>query len=117
MHRLGWAHSVEVWDDDGGLVGGLYGLAIGGGFFGESMFHEATDASKVALVGLVEHMVEYGGVLLDVQWLTPHLARLGAIEVPRGTYLELLAEAIAVPPFWGLPPPSPAAVRFPGRGP
>lgn len=97
LHQLGWAHSVEAWDEDGELVGGLYGVAIGGLFTGESMFHRRTDASKVALVGLVERLRGGGAALLDVQWLTPHLASLGAVEIPRRTYLQLLDEALARP--------------------
>jgi leucyl/phenylalanyl-tRNA--protein transferase len=94
LHELGWAHSVEAWAS-GSLVGGLYGVAIGGFFAGESMFHRANDASKVALVALVELLIERGARLLDVQWLTPHLASLGAVEIPRSDYLDRLAEAIA----------------------
>ncbi len=98
LHRLGWAHSVETRDrTTGDLVGGLYGIHIGGLFAGESMFHYSRDASKVALVGLVNHLQEIGAVLLDVQWLTPHLASLGAEEVPRTQYLNLLANALAIP--------------------
>ena len=97
LHRLGWAHSVEAWTPDGELAGGLYGVAIGGLFAGESMFHRAPDASKVALVGLVEVLVEGGATLLDVQWTTPHLRSLGAVDVPRRRYLELLAEAVRRP--------------------
>ena len=89
LHRLGWAHSLEVWDH-GALAGGLYGLLVGGVFTGESMFHRATDASKVALVDLVARLAEGGGCLIDVQVLTAHLARLGACEIPRGDYLALL---------------------------
>ncbi|WP_421118283.1 leucyl/phenylalanyl-tRNA--protein transferase [Aquihabitans daechungensis] len=96
LHRRGWAHSVETWSD-GELVGGLYGIAIGGLFAGESMFHRATDASKVALVGLVEVLVEGGAELLDVQWKTDHLASLGAIEIARSDYRQRLATAIEVP--------------------
>jgi leucyl/phenylalanyl-tRNA--protein transferase len=98
LHELGWAHSVETWQD-GRLVGGLYGVAIGGLFAGESMFHRVTDASKVALVGLVDLLRdEYADQrLLDVQWSTPHLASLGVVEVRRSTYLERLREALAVP--------------------
>jgi leucyl/phenylalanyl-tRNA--protein transferase len=96
LHRLGFAHSVETWQDEQ-LVGGLYGVAIGGAFFGESMFHTATDASKVALVALVERLQARGFVLLDTQWLTPHLAQFGGVEVARGDYLERLATAIALP--------------------
>jgi leucyl/phenylalanyl-tRNA---protein transferase len=93
LHRLGWAHSVETFVD-GRLVGGLYGVWIAGLFAGESMFSDATDASKVALVSLVDWLVESGAVLLDVQWTTPHLASVGAVDVSRPVYLELLAEAI-----------------------
>lgn len=100
LHRLGWAHSVEAWTPDGRLAGGLYGVAIGGLFAGESMFHRETDASKVALVGLVGGLRAGGATLLDVQWLTPHLASLGAVEVPRGEYLRRLVEAIHRPNPW-----------------
>ena len=93
LHELGWAHSVEAWKNDK-LAGGLYGVAIGGAFFGESMFHLARDASKYALWGLVEHMRQRRFVLLDIQWLTPHLNRLGAIEVTRQQYLHLLSNAV-----------------------
>jgi len=98
LHELGWAHSVEAWDDDG-LAGGLYGVAIGGLFAGESMFHRRTDASKVALVGLVELLRADGDPrrLLDVQWQTPHLATRGVVEIPRATYLERLAVALDAP--------------------
>jgi leucyl/phenylalanyl-tRNA---protein transferase len=95
LHDMGWAHSVETWDPTTGeLVGGLYGVHIDGLFAGESMFHHATDASKVALVGLVDHLRAVGAVLLDVQWLTPHLATLGAIEISRAEYLDRLAAAL-----------------------
>ena len=96
LHRLGVAHSVETWQDDQ-LVGGLYGVALGGAFFGESMFHTATDASKVALVALVERLRDRGFVLLDTQWVTPHLAQFGGVEIPRADYLERLAAAITLP--------------------
>ena len=96
LHRLGFAHSVETWQDDQ-LVGGLYGVALGGAFFGESMFHTATDASKVALVALVERLRDRGFVLLDTQWVTPHLAQFGGVEIPRADYLERLATAITLP--------------------
>jgi len=96
LHRLGWAHSVETYAGER-LVGGLYGIAIGGFFAGESMFHLERDASKVALMGLVELMGEAGGRLLDVQWLTPHLESLGATEVSRGRYRRRLAEALELP--------------------
>ena len=100
LHRLGWAHSVETWLD-GRLVGGLYGVAVGGLFAGESMFHHERDASKVALVGLVSLMSDAHQErrLLDVQWLTPHLATLGAVEIPRNDYLDLLEVALEVPPL------------------
>jgi leucyl/phenylalanyl-tRNA--protein transferase len=94
LHELGWAHSVEAWNSDGRLVGGLYGVAMGGFFAGESMFHLERDASKVALVGLVEHLRASGATLLDVQWTTDHLVSLGAIDIARGQYLEMLAEAL-----------------------
>jgi leucyl/phenylalanyl-tRNA--protein transferase len=96
LHQLGWAHSVEAWDDEG-LAGGLYGLAIGGLFAGESMFHRRTDASKVALVTLVDLLRDGGASLLDVQWRTDHLASLGVVEVPRSVYHALLDEALARP--------------------
>jgi len=96
LHRLGWAHSVETWRD-GELVGGLYGIAIGGLFAGESMFHTENDASKVALVALVSRMRDAGATLLDGQWMTDHLRSLGAIEVSRERYLELLDTAIDQP--------------------
>jgi leucyl/phenylalanyl-tRNA--protein transferase len=99
MHELGWAHSVESWSlEDGRLAGGLYGIAVGGLFAGESMFHRATDASKVALVALVDRLCDDGsggdGRLLDVQWLTPHLESLGATEVTRDDYLRMLDVAL-----------------------
>ena len=97
LHHLGWAHSVEVRDGDGELVGGLYGLHIAGFFAGESMFHRVTDASKVALVALVGRLRAIGVELLDVQWLTPHLASLGAVEIPRTDYLRRLDRALALP--------------------
>lgn len=91
LGRLGWAHSVEVWDGDR-LVGGLYGVLVGGVFTGESMFHREPDASKVALVELCARLVEAGAELVDVQVLTPHLERLGARPMPRERYRRLLAE-------------------------
>jgi leucyl/phenylalanyl-tRNA---protein transferase len=93
LHQLGHAHSVEAWLD-GEMAGGLYGVAIGGAFFGESMFHRVTDASKVALVALVERLRARGFVLLDTQWLTPHLEKFGAHEISRATYLRRLATAL-----------------------
>ncbi len=101
LHEMGWAHSVEVWRDDV-LVGGLYGIEIGGLFAGESMFHRERDASKVALVALVQTLRAGGGPrLLDVQWCTDHLASLGAVEIPRPEYLRRLDEALALPPCLG----------------
>ena len=98
LHRLGWAHSVEAWShEDGTLAGGLYGIAIGGLFAGESMFYRSRDASKVALVALVERMRDRGMTLLDLQWCTSHLASLGAIEIPRNEYLRRLAVAVSQP--------------------
>jgi leucyl/phenylalanyl-tRNA---protein transferase len=95
LHHMGWANSFECFID-GELVGGLYGVRVGGFFAGESMFHTATDASKVALVALVEWLRATGATLLDVQWTTPHLQSLGAVDVPRREYLGLLDEAIRV---------------------
>jgi leucyl/phenylalanyl-tRNA---protein transferase len=102
LHRLGWAHSVEAWDDDG-LAGGLYGVAIGGLFAGESMFHHRRDASKVALCALVDVLRDgEPDRLLDVQWTTPHLDALGAVDVPRADYLRRLRLAIdrPLPAIW-----------------
>ena len=96
LFQLGFAHSIEAWSD-GFLVGGLYGVSIGAAFFGESMFHRKTDASKYALLSLVEHLRERKLILLDTQWLTPHLARFGAIEIPRSQYLRVLNRAIDMP--------------------
>jgi leucyl/phenylalanyl-tRNA--protein transferase len=92
LHRLGHAHCVEAWHD-GRLAGGVYGVAVGGAFAAESMFHRERDASKVALAGLVEHLNAQGFILLDVQQWTPHTGRLGAIEIPRREFLVRLAEA------------------------
>lgn len=103
LHGLGWVHSVEAWTlDDGELAGGLYGVAIGGLFAGESMFHRRTDASKSALAGLVDLLGADGAAarMLDVQWMTPHLASLGAVEVARADYVDRVAAAVELP----LPP-------------
>ena len=101
LHRLGWAHSVEAWQD-GELVGGLYGLEIGGLFAGESMFHRARDASKAALVGLVSLLRDAPAPrVLDVQWRTDHLASLGVVEIPRADYLAQLDAALSSPPALG----------------
>jgi leucyl/phenylalanyl-tRNA--protein transferase len=95
LHEMGFAHSVETWQD-GRLVGGLYGVALGGAFFGESMFSRVADASKVALVHLVERMRERGFRLLDTQWSTPHLRQFGCEDIPRSRYMRLLERALAV---------------------
>jgi len=95
LHEAGFAHSVEVWRD-GRLAGGLYGVTLRGAFFGESMFHAETDASKIALVALVERLRARRYRLLDLQWLTPHLARFGAVEISRREYLRRLADALSV---------------------
>ncbi|MEX2116233.1 MAG: leucyl/phenylalanyl-tRNA--protein transferase [Bacteroidota bacterium] len=96
LHHLGFAHSVEAWRE-GRLAGGLYGVSIGGAFFGESMFSLERDASKCAVVFLVERLRELRFTLLDTQFLTPHLASLGAIEIPRDEYLRRLGAAITIP--------------------
>jgi leucyl/phenylalanyl-tRNA---protein transferase len=96
LHELGWAHSVEVYDREGQLAGGLYGVRINGLFAGESMFYRQRDASKVALMALVDLMQTSGMTLLDVQWRTEHLQTLGAVEVSRAQYLGLVAAALAV---------------------
>ena len=95
LHDLGWAHSIEVRDADGALVGGVYGVRVGGLFAGESMFHRVRDASKVALVAAVATTQRCHLTLFDVQWTTPHLVSLGAIDVSRSDYLRLLADAVA----------------------
>jgi leucyl/phenylalanyl-tRNA--protein transferase len=102
LHRSGWAHSVEVWDERGVLAGGLFGVEVGGLFSGESMFHRSRDASKVALVALVEQLRSGAGPrLLDVQWATPHLESLGVIEVSRWDYLRRLRAAKDSAPVFG----------------
>jgi leucyl/phenylalanyl-tRNA---protein transferase len=95
LHEHGFAHSVEAWRD-GALAGGLYGVSLKGAFFGESMFHRATDASKAALVALVEHLRGHGFVLLDTQWVTEHLLQFGATEISRRKYLRMLDAALQV---------------------
>ncbi|MFV0525983.1 MAG: leucyl/phenylalanyl-tRNA--protein transferase [Acidimicrobiales bacterium] len=97
LHLLGWAHSVEAWDDEG-LAGGLYGVSVGGLFAGESMFHRRVDASKVALLHLVDLLGPGSGRLLDVQWVTPHLASLGAVGIPRSDYCRRLTYALTREP-------------------
>jgi leucyl/phenylalanyl-tRNA--protein transferase len=99
LHELGWAHSIEVWADSR-LVGGVYGVAVGGLFAAESMFHTARDASKIALAALVVHLGARGFQLLDVQLLTPHLASLGAVEIRRETYLARVATVRDLPVSW-----------------
>ncbi len=99
LHRRGYAHSIETWAE-GRLVGGLYGVALGGAFFGESMFSRVTDASKVALVNLVARLRLGGFVLCDTQFLTSHLARFGAVEIPKADYRTRLAAALALPAQW-----------------
>ena len=95
LHERGFAHSVETWRD-GVMVGGLYGVALHGAFFGESMFHRVTDASKVALAALVDRLRARGYALLDTQWVTGHLVQFGAIEIPRRRYLRMLDEALKI---------------------
>lgn len=106
LHRLGWAHSVESWtvateEQPSTLAGGLYGVAVGGLFGGESMFHRERDASKAALVALAALLRDDGrngeGRLIDVQWITPHMASLGAVELPRDEYMRRLERALALP--------------------
>jgi len=99
LHELGYAHSVEAWRE-GQLAGGLYGVAVGGAFFGESMFHRVTDASKIALVALVQHL-RAKKFVLDTQWLTPHLQHFGGIEISRNHYLRLLKRAVELPRKFG----------------
>lgn len=94
LHELGFAHSVEVWEKNK-LVGGLYGVSMGGVFFGESMFSRVANASKVALAHLVQRLDERGYVLLDTQWVTEHLTQFGAHEIPRATYLRRLNKGLA----------------------
>ena len=96
LHDLGCAHSIEAWKE-GTLAGGLYGVSVGGAFFGESMFHRVTDASKIALAALVEHLRAQKFALLDTQWLTPHLQQFGGLEISREHYLRLLRRAVELP--------------------
>ena len=109
LHRRGAGRSVEVWEGDA-LVGGVYGVAIGGAFFGESMFSRRTDASKVALAVLVERLRAGGFRLLDAQFLSPHLASLGAVEVSRAEYRRRLAQALGQPATLAGPVPGPEAL-------
>ncbi|WP_343028847.1 leucyl/phenylalanyl-tRNA--protein transferase, partial [Akkermansia muciniphila] len=93
LHEMGFAHSVECWDEEG-LQGGLYGVALGKAFFGESMFHRKTDASKIALVALVQYLRAHRFLFLDTQWTTPHLLKFGTYEVPAREYRKLLKRAL-----------------------
>jgi leucyl/phenylalanyl-tRNA--protein transferase len=95
LHVEGYAHSIETWQGDL-LIGGLYGVSLGGAFFGESMFHHVADASKAALVALVERLRARGYTLLDTQWVTEHLEQFGAVEIPRRRYLRLLDAALKI---------------------
>jgi leucyl/phenylalanyl-tRNA---protein transferase len=99
LHELGFAHSIECWDDDG-LAGGLYGVALGGAFFGESMFHHKSGASDVALTHLVQHLVECGFTLLDIQFINSHLKRYGALEIPRSSFEAMLGRALFSGAHW-----------------
>jgi len=99
LHRGGYAHSIEIWKD-GGLAGGLYGVAIGGFFAGESMFHRVSDASKVAVVRIAQRLRAHGFRLFDTQMVTPVTRQLGAVEIPRSDYLRQLADALAHPAAW-----------------
>ena len=100
LHESGGARSIEVWDEEGRLAGGLYGVAVGAFFAGESMFHRSRDASKAAVARVVELLAPFPNALFDVQWATPHLATLGAVEISRREYLRLLAAAVEPPgPF------------------
>jgi leucyl/phenylalanyl-tRNA--protein transferase len=115
LHRRGHAHSVEVWQDER-LAGGVYGVTLGAAFFGESMFSHVRDASKVALAYLVHRLRAGGFTLFDTQFLTPHLASLGAVEIPRAVYRERLAAALAAPATWTLPGYSPSPASVVGAG-
>jgi leucyl/phenylalanyl-tRNA---protein transferase len=103
LHALGWAHSVETWTADGVLAGGLYGVAVGGLFAAESMFHRVSDGSKVALVALVQHAAAVGVTLLDVQLASTHLCSMGACEIRRDRYLAALAAAVRQPVVFAAP--------------
>ena len=105
LHRKGHAHSIEIWDASR-LVGGVYGVTLGGAFFGESMFSRATNASKMALAAAVDHLMQTGFVLFDTQFLTPHLSSLGAMEITRAQYQSRLAEALTLDGAFGSVPPA-----------
>lgn len=111
LHDAGFAHSLEVWEGEG-LVGGVYGVTLGAAFFGESMFSRRTDASKVALAYLVDRLRQGGFRLFDTQFLTPHLASLGAVEISRAEYRRRLAEALEMTADWAAPgaPPQPSGM-------
>ncbi|EAR51612.1 possible leucyl/phenylalanyl-tRNA--protein transferase [Oceanicola granulosus HTCC2516] len=109
LFESGHAHSLEVWSDDGALVGGVYGVALGAAFFGESMFSRATDGSKIALAYLIDRLRSGGFTLFDTQFLTPHLASLGAIEIPRAEYRTRLARALGRPADFDAASPLPPA--------
>lgn len=111
LHELGWAHSVEVWSG-GRLAGGLFGVEVGGLFAAESKARLATDASKVAVVALADLLAEDVDRVIDVQWCTDHLATLGAVQVPRATYLQLLGQTFAIPPRLGGQLPTGASTRI-----
>ena len=116
LHTQGWAHSVEVWQGQA-LVGGVYGVAMGGAFFGESMFSRVTDASKIALTWLIAHLRRQGFTLFDVQFMTDHLASLGAAEIPRAEYRRRLKAALAIPARFApaYPPEAEAVLASFGR--
>ncbi|MEO0764977.1 MAG: leucyl/phenylalanyl-tRNA--protein transferase [Pseudomonadota bacterium] len=106
LHRKGYAHSIEIWDG-ARLVGGVYGVTLGAAFFGESMFSRATNASKMALVAAVDHLIRTGFALFDTQFLTPHLSSMGAVEITRAQYQMRLAEALDLDAAFGTVPPAP----------
>ena len=105
LHLAGHAHSLEIWQD-GALAGGIFGVALGGAFFGESMFSRRTDGSKLAMVWLVDRLLRAGFTLFDTQYLTPHLASLGGIEIPRARYAAQLEAALRLRPDFTAPPPA-----------
>lgn len=105
LHRKGHAHSIEIWDG-ARLAGGVYGVTLGAAFFGESMFSRATNASKMALVAAVDHLIRTGFALFDTQFLTPHLSSMGAVEITRAQYQMRLAEALDLDAAFGTVPPA-----------
>lgn len=119
LHKIGVAHSIEVWDSQGALVGGLYGLELGGLFAGESMFHVAKNASKVALVHLGKLLDDGAGRIIDTQWMTRHLESMGAKAIERKDYCQNLPDLLAIPPVISKPPtrPEPSLFRKAGNGP